>query len=63
MGRRPRDRRARGLSRVRRWGVDLREAVPRAREEVANQLAGRLLLPTAWFAADAAAGGLGPDRA
>ena len=39
------------------WGVDVREATPRAREEVANQLAGRLLLPTAWFAADAAATG------
>jgi hypothetical protein len=40
-----------------RWGVDAREVVPRAREEVANCLAGRLLLPTAWFLADAAAGG------
>ena len=39
------------------WGVDVREVTPRAREEVANQLAGRLLLPTAWFAADAAATG------
>ena len=29
------------------WGVDVREVVPRAREEVANRLAGRLLLPTA----------------
>ena len=28
-----------------------------AREEVANRLAGRLLLPTAWFLADAASGG------
>jgi hypothetical protein len=37
------------------WGVDPREAAPNAREAVANNLAGRLLLPTAWFAADAAA--------
>jgi hypothetical protein len=35
-------------------GVDPCEVVPQAREIVANQLAGRLLLPTAWFAADAA---------
>jgi predicted transcriptional regulator len=35
------------------WGVDVREIVPRVREEVANCLAGRLLLPTAWFLADA----------
>ncbi|MCE5269384.1 MAG: ImmA/IrrE family metallo-endopeptidase, partial [Planctomycetaceae bacterium] len=35
-----------------RWGVDPRTAPANAREEVANQLAGRLLLPTAWFAAD-----------
>ncbi|MGO8690503.1 MAG: ImmA/IrrE family metallo-endopeptidase [Thermoguttaceae bacterium] len=39
------------------WGVDVREVVPRAREEVANCLAGRLLLPTEWFLADARAGG------
>ena len=39
------------------WGVDVREVAPRAREEVANRLAGRLLLPTAWFLADAASGG------
>ncbi len=39
------------------WGVDLGEVVPRAREEVANCLAGRLLLPTEWFLADARAGG------
>ena len=39
------------------WGVDPREAAPNARETVANNLAGRLLLPTAWFAADAAACG------
>ena len=37
------------------WGVDPRVAGPGARETVANNLAGRLLLPTAWFAADAAA--------
>ncbi|MGA2064599.1 MAG: ImmA/IrrE family metallo-endopeptidase [Thermoguttaceae bacterium] len=34
------------------WGADPREASPRAREDVANCLAGRLLLPTAWFAPD-----------
>jgi hypothetical protein len=33
--------------------VDPREAPPGAREMVANQLAGRLLLPQAWFARDA----------
>jgi predicted transcriptional regulator len=33
--------------------VDPREAPPQAREAVANQLAGRLLLPNAWFALDA----------
>ena len=37
-----------------RWGVDPRETVPNAREQVANQLAGRLLLPTVWFERDAA---------
>jgi hypothetical protein len=37
--------------------VDRREVTPAAREAVANQLAGRLLLPTAWFGADAAACG------
>ena len=36
-------------------GIDPREAAPNAREEVANRLAGRILLPTAWFAVDAAA--------
>jgi hypothetical protein len=36
------------------WGVDPRETPPNAREAVASHLAGRLLLPTAWFAADAA---------
>jgi hypothetical protein len=39
----------------RQWGIDAREASPRVREEVANSLAGRLLLPTCWFVADAAA--------
>jgi Zn-dependent peptidase ImmA (M78 family) len=37
------------------WGTDPRETVVNARELVANALAGRLLLPTAWFATDAAA--------
>jgi hypothetical protein len=36
-----------------RWGVDPRETDGNAREVVANHLAGRLLLPTDWFAADA----------
>ena len=36
-------------------GVDPREASPRAREQVANQLAGRLLVPSHWFVKDAAA--------
>ncbi len=35
-------------------GVDPCETGPNARETVANQLAGRLLLPSEWFAADAA---------
>jgi hypothetical protein len=35
------------------WGIDPREVPVQTREEVANHLAGRLLLPTAWFAADA----------
>jgi hypothetical protein len=39
------------------WGADPRETGPDARETVANAMAGRLLLPTAWFAADAAACG------
>lgn len=34
-------------------GVDPRETLPNTREAVANHLAGRLLLPTEWFAADA----------
>ena len=38
-----------------RLGVDPREAPPGARETVANQLAGRLLLPGAWFEAHARA--------
>jgi hypothetical protein len=37
-----------------RLGADPREAAPTARERVACQLAGRLLLPTAWFARDGA---------
>jgi hypothetical protein len=37
------------------WGVDPCETEPNTREAVANNLAGRLLLPTAWFVADAAA--------
>lgn len=36
------------------WGVDPCEAAPNAREAVANNLAGRLLLPTAWFVAGGA---------
>jgi hypothetical protein len=36
------------------WGVDPRETAPTAREAVANNLAGRLLLPAEWFAADGA---------
>ncbi|MBN2024937.1 MAG: ImmA/IrrE family metallo-endopeptidase [Pirellulales bacterium] len=39
-----------------RLGVDPREAPPTGREGVANQLAGRLLLPRAWFCADGRAG-------
>ena len=38
-----------------RLGVDARTAAPDAREQVANYLAGRLLLPTAWFREVAAA--------
>ncbi len=37
------------------WGVDPHVTGPNARETVANNLAGRMLLPTAWFAADAVA--------
>ncbi len=36
-------------------GIDAREVDPRMREDVANHLAGRILLPVQWFAAD------GPD--
>jgi Zn-dependent peptidase ImmA (M78 family) len=36
-----------------RLGVDPRETVPSARETVASELAGRLLLPDAWFVTDA----------
>ncbi len=32
-----------------RLGVDPRETSPKAREAIANQMAGRLLLPRAWF--------------
>jgi hypothetical protein len=35
-----------------RWGCDPIETAANAREQAANWLAGRLLLPTAWFAAD-----------
>ena len=31
------------------WGIDPRETAPHVREDVANGLAGRLLLPSAWF--------------
>ena len=34
-------------------GIDPRETAPNAREAVASHLAGRMLLPTSWFAADA----------
>jgi hypothetical protein len=37
------------------WGIDPGEIEPGGREQAANQLAGRLLLPTQWFATDAAA--------
>jgi hypothetical protein len=35
------------------WGADPRETSPQVRETVAGNLAGRLLLPTCWFPADA----------
>jgi hypothetical protein len=35
------------------WGLDPRETMPNAREHTANQMAVRLLLPTAWFEPDA----------
>jgi hypothetical protein len=38
-----------------RLGVDPCESSPRAREQIANQLAGRLLIPSHWFDEDAAA--------
>jgi Zn-dependent peptidase ImmA (M78 family) len=38
-----------------RLGVDPCETSPRAREQIANQLAGRLLIPSHWFGEDAAA--------
>jgi hypothetical protein len=38
-----------------RLGIEPGEAPPAVREGLANQLAGRLLLPTAWFVADAEA--------
>jgi hypothetical protein len=34
------------------WGADPRDTYPQAREDLANCLAGRLLLPSAWFVAD-----------
>jgi hypothetical protein len=40
-----------------RLGVDPVEVSPIAREQVANQLAGRLLIPSIWFHLDAAAWG------
>jgi hypothetical protein len=40
-----------------RLGVDFREVTADDREAIANAMAGRLLLPTAWFAGDAAACG------
>jgi hypothetical protein len=39
---------------IERAQVDLEEAGPHAREQAANMLASRLLLPTCWFAAEAA---------
>jgi IrrE N-terminal-like domain len=38
-----------------RLGIDPCESSPRAREQIANQLAGRLLIPSHWFGKDAAA--------
>jgi hypothetical protein len=40
-----------------RWGADPVETAANAREQVANWLASRLLLPTTWFAIDGAAYG------
>jgi Zn-dependent peptidase ImmA (M78 family) len=39
------------------WGADPRETPARAREDLANCLAGRFLLPSDWFAADGLASG------
>ena len=38
-----------------RLGVDFREVTANEREALANSMAGRLLLPTRWFAKEAAA--------
>jgi hypothetical protein len=38
-------------------GIDPRETAPNTREQVANHMAGRILLPSAWFSADGAACG------
>jgi hypothetical protein len=38
-----------------RWGADPADSPANAREQAANSLASRLLLPTKWFAADAGA--------
>jgi hypothetical protein len=40
-----------------RLGIDPRESDPRAREQIANQLAGRLLIPSLWFDRDGASFG------
>ena len=57
VGRGARNRRARGVSRLRCVGRRSAGNGAERREQAANQLAGRLLLPTRWFAADAAACG------
>jgi Zn-dependent peptidase ImmA (M78 family) len=38
-------------------GIDVREVAPKMREDVSNYLAGRILLPAEWFAADGSACG------
>jgi hypothetical protein len=38
-----------------RLGIDACDTSPRAREQIANQLAGRLLIPSFWFGEDAVA--------
>ena len=38
----------------RKLGIDARDVAPNMREDVANYLAGRILLPAQWFAADGA---------